>query len=178
MYAIQIIFTKLTAGILSFYRSPSFVVVEIIVGIYVLIVLIDIVLLILQRKVGANWRQMRYGVDIPKEFVTGKSKMKIVWQNINKRLEGGNQAEYKVAIIEADNIIDDLLKRMGYKGANMAERIAGVPIGQLEFLGDIKEAHDIRNRIIHEEDFVVDKEFAQEVLKKYEHLLRHFEVLE
>jgi hypothetical protein len=93
-------------------------------------------------------------------------------------LESENESEYKVAIIEADTIIDDLITRMGYKGSNMSERLANIPEGQLAELGEMKEAHEIRNRIIHEENFKVDRDFAKGVLKKYEHLLHHFEVLD
>jgi hypothetical protein len=177
VYSIQSFFDALGNDMSLFYHSGTFLFIKILIGIYVAIVFIDIVLLIIQRGPGANWRQMRYGVDIPSEFVTKKGQMQKLWDAIRKRLDSGNESEYKVAIIEADNIIDDLIKRMGYKGADMGERLAGIPEGQLAELAEIKEAHDIRNRIIHEEDFQVNKELAKEVLKKYEHLLHHFEVL-
>ncbi|MFA6974140.1 MAG: hypothetical protein WC238_05410 [Parcubacteria group bacterium] len=172
------IYLTLQKELVNFYHSSGFLVVKFLVGIYVLIVFIDLVLLVVQRGVGANIRQMRYGMNIPSELVSKKSKMKARWDKVKKRLEVGSEAECKVAIIEADDIIDDLIARMGYKGNNMAERLANIPDGQLNELGEIKEAHEIRNRVIHEEDLVVDKEFAQDVLRKYEHLLRHFEVLD
>lgn len=177
IYSIQIFFDILGSDIMAFYNSGTFLFIKILLGIYVVIVLIDIILLIIQRGVSGNWRQMRYGVDIPSEFVTKKNKMQANWEKIRKRLESNNESEYKVAIIEADNIIDDLIKRMGYAGADMGERLMGIPEGQLAELAEIKEAHEIRNRIIHEENFKVDKDLAKEVLKKYEHLLHHFEVL-
>lgn len=172
------IYLTLQKELLAFYHSSGFVFLKILIGIYVLVVLYDIVLMVVQRGVGANWRQMKYGVDMPKELMAKNKKMKLRWDNIRKRLEGENPAEYKVAIIEADTLIDDLIKRMGYKGDNMAERIANIPEGHLDQLGEIKEAHEIRNRVIHEDDFVVEKDFAQDVLRKYEHLLRHFQVLD
>jgi len=173
MYIIQTI----SKEAIAFYNSPVFLFIKIIIGIYIAIVLFDIVLLVIQRNVGANWRKMRYGIDIPKEFVTGKKKAKLQWSKIRKRLKGDNEAEYKIAIIEADDIIDDLMKRLDYAGENMGERIANVPVGQLEYLDEIKEAHEIKNRIIHEDDFAVDKKLAEEILKKYEYLLNQFEVL-
>jgi hypothetical protein len=177
IYSIQNFFNALSDDMVLFYHSGTFLFIKILIGIYVAIVFIDVVLLIVQRGPGKNWRQMRYGVDIPSEFVTKKGKMQASWDKIKKRLESDNESEYKVAIIEADNVIDDLIKRMGYKGADMGERLAGIPEGQIVELAEIKEAHAIRNRIIHEEDFQVNKELAKEVLKKYEHLLHHFEVL-
>jgi hypothetical protein len=83
-----------------------------------------------------------------------------------------------VAIIEADEIIDNLIKRMGYKGENMGERLSGINPGQIENIEDLKKAHETRNRIIHEEDFRLTKDQAEEVMKYYEDFLRYFEVLE
>lgn len=178
IYVIQVIIARLMKEISAFYHSSTFFIIEILVAIYVIIVLLDVILLLVQRGIGNNWRQMRFGLDMPSELVNKKYKIKESWIKIKKRLESDNEAEYKVAIIEADLVIDDLIKRIGYKGDNMAERLANIPEGQLNESEMIKEAHEIRNRIIHEDDLVVDREFATEVLLKYEHLLNYFEVLD
>jgi len=177
-FAIQIFYNNFVQIISGFFHSSVFQVFEMLAGIYVFIVFVDVVLLIIQRGPGKNWRQMRYGIDIPSELVSKKDKMKEQWSKVKKRLESENESEYKVAIIEADAIIDDLIARMGYKGANLSERLANIPQGQLAELDEMKAAHEIRNRIIHEENFKVDRELAKGVLKKYEHLLRHFDVLD
>jgi hypothetical protein len=177
-YVIQILFNNFTQEISNVLNSTAFHVFEFFAAIYVGILLINIILLIIQRGPAANLRQMRYGMNIPSELVSKRDKMKEQWGRIKGRLESENESEYKVAIIEADSIIDDLIARMGYKGTNMGERLASIPAGQLDEMDEMKAAHEIRNRIIHEEDFKVDREFAKDVLKKYEHLLRHFEVLD
>lgn len=164
--------------ILSFYNSTAFLAIKYLIGIYILVVFADIILLLFQRGVGGNVRQILYGMDLPPEITTKKIKMKARWDKIRKKLESGNEADYKVAIIEADGAIGDLIRRMGYKGENMMERISNIPIGQLDRIDEIKEAHKVRNRIIHEEKFAVNRETAEEVFAKYEHFLRQFEVLD
>lgn len=164
--------------ILIFYHSAAFLAIKYLIGIYALVVFADIILMLIQRGIGGNMRQILYGMDLPPEITTKKIKMKARWDKIKRRLESGNEAEYKVAIIEADSAIDDLIRRMGYKGENMMERIKNIPSGQLDRLEEIKEAHEIRNRIIHEEKFKVSRKAAEEALAKYEHFLRHFEVLD
>lgn len=175
---ISTIYSLFIKEILSFYDSTAFLAIKYIIGIYVLVVLADIILLLFQRGLGGNVRQILYGMDLPPEITTKKTKMKARWDKIRKRLESGNEADYKVAIIEADGAIDDLIRRMGYKGENMMERIENIPGGQLDRMDEIKEAHNVRNRIIHEEKFNVSRETAEEVFAKYEHFLRHFEVLD
>lgn len=164
--------------ILNFYHSTTFLVLKYIIGIYVLVVFVDLVLMLVQRGIGGNMRQILYGMDLPPEITTKKGKMKARWDKIKKRLDSGNEAEYKVAVIEADSAIDDLIRRMGYKGENMLERINNIPVGQLDKTDEIKEAHEVRNRIVHEEKFRLSRKTAEETFAKYEHFLRHFEVLD
>lgn len=175
---ISIVYSIFIREILSFYHSTAFLAIKYLIGVYVLVVFVDIILLLFQRGVAGNVRQILYGMNLPPEITTKKAKLKARWDKIRKRLESGNEADYKVAIIEADSVIDDLIRRIGYKGENMIERIKDIPGGQLDRIEEIKEAHEIRNRIIHEEKFEVSRKTAEEALAKYEHLLRHFEVLD
>lgn len=175
---ISTIYAILLKDIQNFYHSGAFTVIKFILAIYVLVLLVDLVLLLVQRGVAGNLRQIMYGMNMPKELVSKKNKLRLQWDKIKKRLESPNESEYKVAIIEADNVIDDIIRRMGYKGDNLSERIQNVPAGQLEHLDEIRAAHEIRNRVIHEEDFAVSREQARDVIGNYEHFLRHFEVLD
>ena len=175
---ITTIYNELGKEIMDFYHSGIFAVIKFLLAIYVLVLLYDLVLLMVQRGLAGNVRKIMSGMDIPAELSTKKGKLKVRWEKIKKRLDSDNESEYKVAVIEADNVIDDLISRLGYKGENLSERLESIPEGQLYDLGEIKEAHEIRNRIIHEEDFALSREDAKKVLGKYEHFLRHFEVLD
>ena len=94
------------------------------------------------------------------------------------KLKSKNESDYKVAIIEADNIIDDLIARMNYAGENMTERLDNITPGQIENIEDLRKAHDTRNRIIHDESFVLTKKEAEKTLGYYEDFLRFFMVLD
>lgn len=162
----------------DFYHSSFFLFLKILIGIYVLIVFYDIVLLLIQRGFSSNLREWRFGIDIPSEVVSDKKKTKARWEAISKRLDSKNESEYKVAIIEADKMIDELIEKLGYGGANMAERLDNIPEGQLESITELREAHQIRNNIIHEDDFVIDRNMAEKVIHKYADILKQFEVLD
>lgn len=162
----------------DFYYSPFALFLKILVGLYVLIVFYDIVLLLIARGVSSNLRELRFGIDMPSEIVSDKKKTKERWEAIRKRLDSKNESEYKVAIIEADKMIDDLIAKLGYGGENMGERLDSIPEGQLDFLPEIREAHQIRNRIIHEDEFAIDRQTAEDILEKYANILRQFGVLD
>ncbi|MDP1538726.1 MAG: hypothetical protein Q8M00_01715, partial [bacterium] len=45
------------------------------------------------------------------------------WRKIIARLDTGLESEYKLAVIEADNMVNETLKRMGYGGESLGERL-------------------------------------------------------
>jgi hypothetical protein len=167
-------------SLLAFYNSNFFSFVKFLLGIYSAILFVNIILLLVQRGLSGDLKDTGLGMNVPAELVRekGKDKLRLKWENIRRKLESENESDYKVAIISADNIIDDLLRRMGFKGEDMEKRLAGIIPGQIENLEDLKKSHEIKKRIIHEEGFKLDKDTALATMAAYEDFLRLFEVLE
>jgi hypothetical protein len=91
--------------------------------------------------------------------------------------ESDNPNDWKLAIIEADIILDDVLKQQGYAGNSLGERLKSISPSQLESLQDAWEAHKVRNKIAHEgADFVLTKRMAQETITKYQRVFTEFGV--
>lgn len=170
------LFIIIREEIMTFYHSTFFTVIKFLLGIYVLVLFIDLVLLLIKRGVGANIRNMKYGAEIPKELAVNKGKLAKKWIKIKDRLESGKEAQYKVAIIEADEVIDQLLQKMGYEGGNMGERLDKMSPGEIENRDEIKEAHETRNKIIHDHQFEVNEDLAKETIKKFENFINIFEI--
>lgn len=163
--------------ILGFYHSTFFSVIKFLLGIYAIVILADIVLLLIQRGLGGDIRTTLIGMNIPAELTTRKGKLAKKWSKIKNELERENESAWKVAIIEADNLIDDLIKKMQYPGKNMGERLEGINPGQIENIEELKQAHKVRNQIIHNESFKLSKKQAETVMGYYENFLRYFEVV-
>lgn len=154
---------------LKFYNSSFFLVVKFLLAIYVSVLFADIILLLVLRGVGGNIRANFKGMDIP---VISPSAMAKKWDKVMARLESGNPSQYKAAILEADAIADEIVKGIGYAGANMTERLEQAVPGQLENLEDLKRAHAMRNRIVFETDLSINKKEAEEIIAIYEKLLK------
>ncbi len=161
-----------------FYASFTFSVIKIFLEIYAIVLIVNIILLLKQRGLGGDLRDTLLGMNIPPELVSRKGKLRAKWEKTRAKLKSKNESDYKVAIIEADNIIDDLIKRMGYAGENFGERLGNITPGQIENIEDLKKAHEIRNRIIHDERFVLTKEEAKKTLGYFEEFLKFFMVWE
>jgi hypothetical protein len=109
------------------------------------------------------------------EFLTynpyGARKLYKQWQEIKKRLDGGMESEYKLAVIEADSVLNDVLEKMGFGGATLGERLNRVAPETLPTLSEVVEAHKIRNNIVHDPDYQFSQEEAEKTMGVYEKAL-------
>lgn len=89
-----------------------------------------------------------------------------------------NPGDWKLAIIEADIILDEILKSGGYTGASLGERLRGISSGQLRSLDDAWQAHKVRNQIAHGgADFVLTRRLAEDTIKQYRTVFHEFGVM-
>ena len=99
------------------------------------------------------------------------------WQDIISKSESESEKEWKFAVIEADSLVDLVLKRSGYLGETMMERLKTVLPENLPSLNELWEAHKIRNQIAHNPEFTLTKKEAIRVLKIYKQVLQELKVL-
>lgn len=154
-------------------QSALFAVLKAFLIIYSLVLIANAVMLLLMRGVTGNLKVQLYGTTRP---LIKKNEATKKWESVERRLESDNPSHYKVAVLEADHFADDLLKESGFDGENMSERLANMHPGQLQCYAGLAEAHAVRNRIVNEPDFTLDREQAREYLEKYKALLVELEL--
>ena len=108
-------------------------------------------------------KEKREGVDFEK-FKEG-------WEGVLSHINSPGESDWKLAIIEADKLADNLLIQKGYKGDSMAERLAGVEKGELRSIDLLWEAHKVRNRIAHKTGFKLSHSEATRALSYYKESL-------
>lgn len=100
------------------------------------------------------------------------------WQSVLTHGNSANASDWRLAIIEADTILDEMLKKMGYQGENLGERLKNVEPADFNTLDSAWEAHKVRNRIAHEgSDFKLTREDANKVLGMYEEVFKEFKYI-
>ncbi|MBU0476530.1 hypothetical protein KKB68_00770 [Patescibacteria group bacterium] len=99
------------------------------------------------------------------------------WDRITKRLGMGLEPEYKLAVIEADNMLEEILKKMGYGGKNLEEILTKLDRNILSNLGEVKEIREVRNNIINNSEYKITLEETKRVLDVYEQTFRNLRVL-
>ncbi len=99
------------------------------------------------------------------------------WQAILKRINKGDDANLKLAVIEADNLFDSLLRQMSFEGKDMGERLERLNNAQLACLEDIWLAHKVRNRIVHEPGYRLGHSEAEKAVESFEKAFKELGVL-
>ena len=105
------------------------------------------------------------------EFFTfrqfGIRRINRIWRKINKRLDTGLESEYKLAIIEADDMLNTSLKRMGYAGQTLEERLQKMTSAILPNIDQVYEAHRSRNNLVHDPDYRLTLDEARKTMDIY-----------
>ncbi|MCA9360539.1 hypothetical protein H6785_02305 [Candidatus Nomurabacteria bacterium] len=98
-------------------------------------------------------------------------------QDVITHSTSDNPNDWRLAIIEADIILDDILKKRGYVGNSLGERLKGISSNQLATINDAWEAHIVRNKIAHQgADFVLTKRIVEETIARYKRVFNEFGV--
>ena len=103
-----------------------------------------------------------------KAMPIAKDMFVMAWHGIEARMRTMQEAEYKLAIIEADKLFDDLLQKMAYKGKDMGERLKQITPEQLSSISAIWKCHKVRNLISHDVNYHLTFSEAQWVIQMYE----------
>lgn len=143
-------------------------------GLYCLVLFADIILLFSLRSVGGDLKKGFFGTK--ERPLVSAGRLLSEWKEIESRLSSGNPSAYKVAVFEADAFVDKVLAEMGYSGSDAGERLASIDPGHFSGIGGLLEAHEIRNRIVHDRAFSLDQSEARRVLSLYRNLLEEAEI--
>lgn len=105
----------------------------------------------------------------------GMRKMAKRWKRIQARLSVESEYEYKLAIMEAEDLFNEVLKDKGFAGKTIEERIGQVKKIQLPNPEEVIDAHKTRNLVAHDPNYRITKEEAKKVLESFEKGIRSIE---
>jgi hypothetical protein len=87
---------------------------------------------------------------LKKQQQTYTSKSNERWEQIEGLFQSASPGDWRLAIIEADSMLEDLVVQLGYSGESLGERLKNVNNGDFPDLQAAWEVHLVRNKIAHE----------------------------
>ncbi len=97
------------------------------------------------------------------------------WVKILHRLDSDLETEYKLAVIEADLLLDDILKRMGTEGKNLAEKLDKLKPDALSNFLDVRAADQLYQNLVYDPSYRLTLVEAKKIVAVFEKALTDLE---
>jgi len=100
------------------------------------------------------------------------------WQRVLDLVSSERPSDWRVAIIEADVMLDALVSSKGYMGDNLGEKLKGIARGDFRALDQAWEAHKVRNELAHGGgDYILTQREAKRVVELYRQVFEEFDYI-
>lgn len=97
------------------------------------------------------------------------------WQEVEGHVDSNNPNDWKLAIIEADVMLEKMLEEAGFAGTTIADRLRSASGRSFGTIDDAWQAHRVRNQIAHGgSDFVLTQKMAQTTIIQYRKVFEEF----
>jgi hypothetical protein len=106
-------------------------------------------------------------------------KTQLRWNHILEQLGTDSEQNWRLAVLEADIMLNELLDMQGYKGETMGDKMRGVDRSSFNTIDVAWEAHRVRNKIAHEgmSHFMNARE-VRRVISLYEKVFKEFRLIQ
>lgn len=136
------------------------------------------------KKGDAIWREIRKSIypqdmeNISLANVVENDPIKDKWKKIVEYSESNTEANWRLAIIEADIILAELLEKLQLPGDTMGDKLKAVEPSDFLTLDQAWEAHKARNMIAHEgSNFLLNQRETRRIISLYEAVFKEFHMI-
>ncbi len=126
------------------------------------------------RKAQAEALKKQEDLLAPTHTLDGKPR-NLKWERVVAHSESDNPGDWRLAILEADILLDEMTMSMGYHGETLGDRLKGIEKSDFTTIDMAWEAHKVRNQIAHEgSDFLITQREAKRVVGLYRRVFEEF----
>lgn len=99
------------------------------------------------------------------------------WSSLREQSQSEDSSERKLAIIEADGMLADVLREMGYDGDSLEDVLEEVSKEIVPNKEDLIEAHRTRRDLVYDPNLNLPQEDARGMMDTYEETLKDLQLL-
>jgi len=97
------------------------------------------------------------------------------WKRVLEHLESGDPNNWRLAIMEADIMLEDMVDTMMLPGESLGERMTNIEQSDFNTIDKAWEAHKLRNKIVHEGgDYILTEREAKRIVSLYKEVFDEF----
>jgi len=119
----------------------------------------------------SSWLHHKFVEEVSEFFswqAYGQKELTKQLNRIKKRTESGAESDFKLAIIDADDLLEEVLEERGFDQESFEENIKRASRLIPTIYSEVLNAHEIRNLIVYNPDYKLTTEHAKRILGTYE----------
>ncbi|MCA9363996.1 hypothetical protein KC727_02145 [Candidatus Kaiserbacteria bacterium] len=95
------------------------------------------------------------------------------WNALRGRIDKNPTPDaFRLAVTEADALVDQVLKKAGFQGEHMADRLSKILSADVPSIELLWDAHRLRNRLVHTPGSSLSVREGEKALQSYEKFLK------
>ena len=112
-------------------------------------------------------------VSLSQEAVENKK-----WILVEEHINSDDPNKWKLAILEADIILSELLDTLNLPGTSIGEKLRAIEASDFTNIENAWEGHKIRNEIAHQgSDFLINQREAKRIIGLYQTVFEEFKII-
>lgn len=112
---------------------------------------------------------------IRKDMAPADEKLNEKWVKVQEHINSPNPNDWRMAIIEADIMLAEVLEKSGYHGDTVGSQLKSVEPSDMLTIDVAWEAHKARNLIAHEGgDYQLNDREAKRIIELYKQVFEEF----
>ena len=154
----------------------TFVALSVLVSLVLAAGIIYCVVRILQIR---HHEEQRYRAAAQSVVARDIPRTQLRWNRVLEQAHSDVEQNWRLAILEADIMLNELLDTLGYKGETMADKMKAVARGDFQTIDLAWEAHRIRNAIAHQGTMLqLSSQETRRAVDMYARVFREFRFIE
>lgn len=100
------------------------------------------------------------------------------WHYVMTLTESPNESDWRVAIIEADSMMEEILRDKGFSGETLSELLEAAKESGYRNIQDAWEGHLVRNQIAHQgSDYALSQVEGRRIIKMFQNFFEELGVI-
>lgn len=144
---------------------------------YTVVLFIAIILIFVRIRGGFKIRIKEAVEEAMEVGKLPKTRTQKKMEAISSAIESDKPEDYEKAVVLAGKFFDEVLKAANFSGDNLEKRVSKVPERQLNFKEDIIWACRLKEKILADEEFKVDREEAIRAVHIFQRALKEIGII-
>ncbi len=121
-----------------------------------------------KKKFLSQKEKIIYDIAHVKEETNVANDKAARWQKILDNVNSDQENNWKIALMDADILLEEVLAEKGYNGSGVGERLKQVGPEYKDSVGYAWEGHKVRNNVAHQADYELGPREAKQAISMYE----------